>query len=178
LSAKALGVQAWKNKCKVYVGYVEEFAFVPEEEEKFKQAANYGLIIWLEGEEDWANIKHRWIQFWNKLIDETKDFWTRMLLRHNRDALRIYNAEPPKTGCFFRKIAVKLFGKKLGWKIEWRHIIYTSAFMFGTGVSLHDFMHQVFQLKGTFLSLEGGYIGFTITVISFFLLLYDSVRNG
>lgn len=35
---------------------------------------------------------------------------------------------------------------------------------FGIGAALHDYMHQVWQLKGTVFSLEGGYIGFAILI--------------
>jgi hypothetical protein len=36
------------------------------------------------------------------------------------------------------------------------------AFLVGYGIALHDFAHQVWQLKGTPISLEGGYIGFAL----------------
>ena len=48
----------------------------------------------------------------------------------------------------------------------------------GSGISLHDFAHQVYELKGEYLSLEGGYIGFIITIASFILLNYIEVIGG
>ena len=41
----------------------------------------------------------------------------------------------------------------------------------GYGVALHDFAHQVWELKGTVISLEGGYIGFIIMLIGLIILL-------
>jgi len=41
----------------------------------------------------------------------------------------------------------------------------------GYGVALHDFAHQVWELKGTVISLEGGYVGFIMLLIGLALLL-------
>ena len=41
----------------------------------------------------------------------------------------------------------------------------------GYGVALHDFAHQVWELKGTVISLEGGYVGFIMLLIGLTLLL-------
>jgi len=43
--------------------------------------------------------------------------------------------------------------------------------LIGYGIALHDFAHQVWELKGTVLSLEGGYIGFIIMFIGLIILL-------
>jgi len=42
------------------------------------------------------------------------------------------------------------------------------TFCVAFGVALHDFAHQVWQLKGIVLSLEGGYIGFIVMFLSYF----------
>jgi len=41
----------------------------------------------------------------------------------------------------------------------------------GYGVALHDFAHQVWELKGTVISLEGGYVGFTILLVGLVILI-------
>ena len=41
----------------------------------------------------------------------------------------------------------------------------------GYGVALHDFAHQVWELKGTVISLEGGYVGFIMLLIGLTFLL-------
>ena len=40
------------------------------------------------------------------------------------------------------------------------------------GISLHDFIHQAWELKGTFFSLEGGYIGFIGMLFTLLLYLF------
>jgi len=41
----------------------------------------------------------------------------------------------------------------------------------GWGIAAHDFAHQVYQLKGTVLSLEGGYVGLALCLIGIILLI-------
>ena len=48
----------------------------------------------------------------------------------------------------------------------------------GYGVALHDFAHQVWELKGTVISLEGGYIGFIIMFIGLIILLINGRKTG
>ena len=48
----------------------------------------------------------------------------------------------------------------------------------GYGVALHDFAHQVWELKGTVISLEGGYIGFIIMLIGLIILLINGRKTG
>mgnify|MGYP000123670548 CR=1 FL=1 len=48
----------------------------------------------------------------------------------------------------------------------------------GYGVALHDFAHQVWELKGTVISLEGGYIGFIIMLIGLIILLINGEKTG
>lgn len=120
LSAKGLGVQAYRSNCKVFVGYNEEFVFTTQDEKIFGDCANYGLLLWLDGESNWATIKQKWIEFWNKMIDSASDPWTKMWLRHDRDILRIIAEgvdEPKETKCPVRALALKLFGTRLGWAL-------------------------------------------------------------
>jgi len=41
----------------------------------------------------------------------------------------------------------------------------------GYGVTLHDFAHQVWELKGTVISLEGGYVGFIMLLAGLIMLI-------
>lgn len=50
-------------------------------------------------------------------------------------------------------------------------------FLIGFGIALHDFAHQVWELKGTVLSLEGGYIGFFLMLIGY-ILIYKVWRKS
>lgn len=45
--------------------------------------------------------------------------------------------------------------------MNWR-LVFTTTFLIGYGISLNDFAHQVWQLKGHHNLLEGGYIGFLL----------------
>jgi len=117
LSAKQLGVEAWRKNAKVYLGYDQEFAFTLYDELFFREAVSYGLFLYASGLRNWAEIKTRMYAKFNELIARAADPWTQMWLRHDRDALKVYNGESPQTTCTFRKLALKLFGERLGWKI-------------------------------------------------------------
>jgi len=57
--------------------------------------------------------------------------------------------------------------KKIAWII----------LLIGYGIALHDFAHQVWELKGTVISLEGGYIGFIIMLIGLIILLINGRKT-
>lgn len=116
LSAKKLGVEAWKIGC-VYVGYTDLFYFTTQDESLFNEAASHGFILYIDGETNWSEIKKKMIEKFNEAIEQTGDPWTKMWLRHDRDCLAIYNGEVPTTSCTLRKIALKLFGEK-GWHLK------------------------------------------------------------
>jgi len=58
----------------------------------------------------------------------------------------------------------------LNWKL-----LFHVFFCFSYGVALHDYMHQVWELKGTVFSLEGGYVGFIGMVVAWILLSYKDI---
>ncbi len=177
LSARKLGAQAYARGC-VYVGYVETFTFTTQDEQLFCTAANSGFIAYVNGEKDWAKVKAVMVEAFNKAMEQATDPWTKMWLQWDRDALRVYapGADTPGTRCPFRMLAIKILGPKLGWKISRRHALGWIFYLVGFGIALHDFAHSVWELKGTALSLEGGYIGFALCFIGFVFLVSDYVK--
>jgi len=117
LSAKKLGVEAWKKKCKVYVGYTQVFAFTEDEQHLFREAAVYGLRVYLIDGVGETEIKHKMIQKYDEMINSAKNVWSQIWLTHDRDALVVYNGEAPTSDCPFRRLAIKLFGARLGWRL-------------------------------------------------------------
>jgi hypothetical protein len=180
LSAKQLGVQAYKIGCLAYWGYTEVFAFTTEDANVFKEFANCGLKFKLEGktwEEALQQAKNLAKELAQKLIEAGK-YFSSILLQQDADALRCYtpNNPPTETKCIFRKIALKIFGPKLGWKISRTTGFGILLTLVGWGIVAHDFAHQVYQLKGTPLSLEGGYIGLALNLIGFILLTSEFIN--
>lgn len=116
LSAKGLGVEAWKMGC-VYVGYTELFYFTAGDESLFSEAAGHGFTLHVNGESDWAKIRWEMIKKFDEMINKTSDPWSKMWLVHDRDCLAVYNGETPRSKCAFRKVALKLFGEK-GWNLR------------------------------------------------------------
>jgi hypothetical protein len=160
LSAKILGKEHWRNGG-IYWGYTEVFGFTIQEEELFMHAANAGLIYRFQGK-SWEECLEYAKQQFNEAINKAKMLWTKIWLQHDRDNLVLYSpSHPPESECMFRKLVLKLFGRR-GWKIRWAHVF----FSIGYGIALHDFAHQTYELKGTVLSVEGGYVGFAIMLVT------------
>jgi intein/homing endonuclease len=158
-TARGLATEAYRKGCKVYVGYADDFTFNVQDEKMFGDCANYGLKLWLKGESNWAKVKQSWIEFWNKMIDSASDPWTKMFLRSDRDALRVVTKgvdEPTETKCFFRSLALKLFGTNLGWKITRK-----------AGLS------TVLLILGLASVLTLPYIGIPLILISYLLVAYE-----
>jgi len=94
-----------------------------------------------------------------------------------RNALRVYGegADSPESKCAFRKLAVKLFGPKAGWRLIKAFPISVATFFVGLGILLHDYCHALWQVGGIreVLSPQGGYLGTIILVIGFILAYYQ-----
>lgn len=121
LSAKTLGVEAWRKGCKAYWGYVEEFGFTLDELEAFEELAALGLIARLLQGMSWADAKKEVQTKTDAMIDKAMSnghFEAAMLMRQNTDSLHVWDGETPtESGCTFRRLAIKLFGPKRGWKL-------------------------------------------------------------
>lgn len=175
LSAARLGVAAYTNYNCIYVGYVREFVFTVEDEQLFSRAVNSGFIAYVNGEGDWAKIKALMIEAFNKAMRETTNPWSRIALSWDRDNLRVYapNADQPETKCIFRKLALKLLGRKLGWRISRRHALSIILFGAGTGVYVHDRIAEWARLG---YRLHGLDIGFILVSAAWIIISFEFVK--
>jgi hypothetical protein len=120
LSAKKLGVEAWKGKATGYWGYSEVFTFTTEALDEFGEFANSGLKFRLEGK-SWKEClqlaKDLAESLAQKLVAAGK-YIASVILQGDADALRCYTEDmPPPSDCAFRRLAIRLFGPKIGWKL-------------------------------------------------------------
>lgn len=106
--------------------YTEIVGFMTGALKEFQEAFNYGfgLLHTVTNKEgpDFERIleyeKIRMTELSDKLMARG-DFMGAMWMSRNRDSLVWYNgaSEPPESKCFFRRLAVKLFGNKVGWNL-------------------------------------------------------------
>lgn len=167
------GIDAWRKGARVVWGYVKEFVFTSEEERLFMECANYGLIVKYKENITWEEAYKRTIDKFNEVIKRAKSGWSKVWLRYDRDALVCYTENnPPETSkCFLRRLLIRLLGARRAWKIQVTHSLGLMLTFIGYGIALHDYAHQVWELRGTVLSLEGGYIGFIVLIVGLLLLL-------
>ncbi|MEM1589683.1 MAG: hypothetical protein QW175_04645 [Candidatus Bathyarchaeia archaeon] len=141
LSASKLGVEAYRKNCKAYWGYRVVFAFTTDAIEEFNEFANCGIKFRLDGKE-WSEClklaKELAEQLAKKLTKEGKCF-SAVFMKENAEGLVCYDAHPPEPRCPLRKLAVKLFGEKIGWRLSRRHAVSFFLFGFGLGIVIHDF---------------------------------------
>jgi hypothetical protein len=120
LSAKKLGVEAYKNGALAYWGYVETFTFSTEAVEEFGEFAVSGLKFRLQGEtwtESLQHAKDLAKALGQKLVEAGK-YIASVILQGDADALVCYTPDnPPESKCIFRKTAIRIFGPKTGWKL-------------------------------------------------------------
>lgn len=163
-AAKNLGAEAYRNGCLAWWGYTKPFAFTTDDEEIFGELANLGFLARKVSGCTWPEARDRVIDHYNSTVDELREKggnpWTIIALVNNKNALVVYTDEtPPESDCAWRNLGIRVFGKA-GQHITRRAAMSTLIMTVCYGVALHDFSHQVWQLKGTSISLEGGYIGF------------------
>lgn len=172
-SAKRLGVEAWKRGA-IYWGYKNVYVFTTDALEEFKTFGNSGIKAHIKGCTWLESLNHTQVVVANELIDKLLaegKVLAASCIHSNRDNLVCYTPDnppgPEDTSCLLRKLALKLFGWPMGWMLP-RSFTYGLGFfssgLFGLGVLGHDFAHQVWQLKGTVLSVEGGYIGLALAL--------------
>jgi len=183
------GVDAWRKGARAVWCYVEEFSFTSEALEEFRVFANSGLRFRIEGrtwEECLRLAKELAEELCRRLVGEGK-YISAVALQDDADALRCYTKDnPPETSrCLARRLLIKLLGPERAWRIGRRESAGWMLTLIGYGVALHDYAHQVYELRGTVLSLEGGYLGFAMMLAGLILLsagglklLLRAVMNG
>jgi hypothetical protein len=175
LSAKKLGATAYTQYSCVYVGYIREFAFTPGDEGLFCEAANSGFIAYAKGESDWGKIKKIMVEAFNEAIAKAEDPWTRTWLTWDRDALRVYapNADQPEPTCPLRRLAVRLLGPRVGWRISRRHGLALLLCGAGCGLYVHD---RIAEWGTLHYRLHGLDVGFILVFASWAILSFEVVR--
>lgn len=166
------GVEAYKVGAKATWAYTEVVTYTTDAKEEFKEAFNHGIKRRADGfswKECLEKTKKRMTELIDKLVAEGKNL-AAACMRWDRDILVCYDAHPPETTCAGRKLAIRLLGPLAGWRVPRTVGVAMVLFLVGWGIAVHDFAHQVWELKGTVLSLEGGYVGLFLILISFILL--------
>jgi hypothetical protein len=139
-SAAKLGVEAWKLGA-VYYGFREVFVFTIEEEPYFKQFVNHGIKKRIDGL-SWKECLSSAKQLAQKLVDELVKAGKGLAaacLHHDAEVLVCYTEDtPPTSDCPLRKIALKVFGPKIGWKLSRKYGLSILLFGGGLGVYTHD----------------------------------------
>lgn len=176
-SAKKLGVEAWKLKA-TYWGYTDVYVFTIDEKEYFKKFNNYGIKLRIDGEE-WSEALKKTKKLAEELVKELLDkgkAFAAACLHRNAEILVLYDEEhPPTSDCLIRRISIKLFGPRIGWKLTRMFPLSLALFFLSMGVMLHDFCHECWLYGGysEILSLHGFYIGFILAIVSFLLAYYQ-----
>ena len=67
-------------------------------------------------------------------------------------------------------MCLKRLGRRFRRELAW------ALYYCGFGVALHDFAHQVWELKGYHNFVEGGYIGFGVLLLASFYLHWRELR--
>jgi len=173
------GIDAWRKGAKVVWGYTSEFGFTLTDEGLFEECANYGLIVVYKENISWEEALERVKRKFDEAIARARDGWSKIWLRHNRDALVCYTENnPPKTSsCIFRRLLIRLLGAKRAWQVRFSKLLSLILTCVGYGVALHDFAHQTWELRGTVLSVEGGYVGFAMMAVGMIMYAWFEVHS-
>jgi len=174
LSAKYLGREARRRKCRAYWGYEEEFTFTLDALDEFKASTNEGIKLRLKGlswKECLKKTKQLMTTLANKLMAEGK-LLASTCMEHNRDCLRCWNAETPPPICPLRALAVRLFGV-VGYRIPRKYGI--ALLLFGGG--LVGFIHdRICEWATLGYQLHGMDAGVVAIVLAFIIVSFDFVR--
>jgi len=132
-SAKKLGVEAYKHGCKAYWGSKDVVSFTTDAWEDFKEAFLHGLKLRIQGcswSDCFSKTREKLDELVDKLLAEGK-ILAASCMRSFRDTLVCYTPETPPapedTECPVRRLAIRVFGPKLGWKLRKKHIVISFA---------------------------------------------------
>lgn len=103
--------------------YVEVVGFMTGALKEFQESFNYGFKLLHGIGPKFSEISEKEKEKMTELLDELMekgDFLGAMWMGRNRDSLRWYNGggAPPESTCFFRRLAVRIFGPKTGWNLR------------------------------------------------------------
>jgi len=179
LSARRLGVEAWRRGAKAYWGYEDSFIFTTDAVEEFREFAVSGLRYRLQGK-SWSEALELARKLGRSLADKLADegkIIASSCMHHDADALRCYDGGEPPARCLLRRIALKIFGR-VGWLVSRLRGVCILGFGVGYGIALHDYAHALWQVGGyrEILSFQGGYLGFALMLIFFILEFIDFLR--
>ncbi|MEM4975980.1 MAG: hypothetical protein QXT64_01495 [Desulfurococcaceae archaeon] len=177
LSASRLGVEAYRNGCLAYWGYTESFGFTTDSLEEFKQFANNGIKLrirerlpWRQCIEETKNLARQLI---GKLLS-TGRIIAAVIMQRDADSLVCYTPDnPPEPSCLLRRLALRILGPRLGWRISRRHAASLILFGAGVGVYIHD---RIIEWAVLGYRIHGVDVGFAFTIISFILLSFEFIR--
>lgn len=121
------GWEAKRKGARAVHCYVEVVGFMTSALKEFQESFNYGFKVLHERmQQDQDPNFQELLELEKQKMTELSDqlmkqgnFMAATWMNTNRDSLRWYNGngEPPTSKCFWRRLAVKLFGKKIGWRI-------------------------------------------------------------
>lgn len=180
LTAKGLGADAYRKGVKIWWGYTKVFSFIPQSEEIYCELSNLGLLLVKKDGLDWNKaldkVKESFTAAIEKNDEENGDPWVSITLLNDRDALVCWTEQnPPPTTCVFRKMAINYLGSA-GHRLTRKSALSFIAFIAFWGFGLHDAGHHIWELKGTAISLEGVYVGFTGMLLSFLFYTKEHIR--
>jgi len=103
--------------------YVEVVGFMTGALKEFQESFNYGFKLLHEIGPKFSEISEKEKEKMTELLDdlmEKGDFLGAMWMGRNRDSVRWYNGggAPPESTCFFRRLAVRIFGPEIGWNLR------------------------------------------------------------
>lgn len=121
------GWQAKRKGARAVHCYVEVVGFMTSALKDFQEAFNHGFKLLHERmrqglEPNFQGIleleKKKMTELSDKLMKQG-NFLAAAWMNTNRDSLRWYNggSEPPESKCFLRRLAVKIFGNRIGWNL-------------------------------------------------------------
>jgi len=177
LAGKDYGVEAYSKYDCVFWGYRKLFGFTIKDEKLFKECANFGLIYKLKNKCSWKEAYEKTREKFNEAIRKAKSIWSKMWLRHDRDALVCYapGMPPPKPKCPLRRVAIKLFGR-VGRKISRMYALSILLFGVGYGLTWHDLWSEIVSPAGNPYRIHGGYVGLALILASFIMSTWEHVK--
>ena len=174
------GIDAWKKGAKVVWAYTDVFGFTNYDEELFCECANYGLIIYNKENITWEEALKRAKEKFDEAIKKAKDGWTKIWLRHDRDALVCYTENnPPETStCPLRRFLIQILGAKRAWKLTSKIATGLFSSLIGWGITIHAIANELYYKGGyaEILKPQGEWIGLALNLIGIILLSWEYIK--